>query len=295
MVQPGAAARLVRQRPAHGVLDEARLELVWRKLPQLLDAETVFLVVAVLVQGEAVDQRLGERAARALTEHRILAAQLHAAGEVVTRLAAARDAEIAGGDADDGTVLVVEHFGGREARIDLDAERLGLGTEIFGQVRERADEVAVVRHELGEEHVRQPQAAGSGEDHELVALNLGLQRAFRVLAPFGQQYVEAGRVDHGARQDVRADLGALLDDDDVDLLTLLGGDLFQPDRGGEAGRSCADDHDVEVHAFAFRQRHPLDPPNRAWARPTSRAKPARAHMLKMSLNPFQTRMASRLW
>ncbi len=48
-----------------------------------------------------------------------------------------------------------------------------------------------------------------------------------------------------------ADLGALFQDDDRNLLTLLGGELLQPDRGREPGRAAADDDDVELHGFAF--------------------------------------------
>ena len=63
------------------------------------------------------------------------------------RLAVAADAHVAGRDADDPAILV-EHFGRREAWIDLDAEFLGLAAEIARHIAERADEVAVVVHEL---------------------------------------------------------------------------------------------------------------------------------------------------
>ena len=47
---------------------------------------------------------------------------------------------------------------------------------------------------------------------------------------------------------MRADLGTLLHHDDVEI----GVELLQPDRGREAGRAGADDHDVEFHGFARR-------------------------------------------
>ena len=50
---------------------------------------------------------------------------------------------------------------------------------------------------------------------------------------------------------MRADLGALLQHDDGELLARLGGKLLQPDRGGEPRRSGADDDDVELHGFAL--------------------------------------------
>ena len=34
--------------------------------------------------------------------------------------------------------------------------------------------------------------------------------------------------------------------------SLLGGELLQPDRGGEARRAAADDHDVVLHRLALR-------------------------------------------
>ena len=169
-----------------------------------------------LVQAEALDHLLGERAARALGEDRVLGAQLHAAGEVGLGLAVLGDAHVAGGDADHLAVLD-QHFGGREARIDLDAERLGLAAEIAGDVAERADEIAVVVHELGHEQVGQPHAAGVSEKHELVVGDLGLERPVRVVAPFGQEPVEADGVDHRAGEDVGADLRAFLDHDHGDL------------------------------------------------------------------------------
>ena len=45
---------------------------------------------------------------------------------------------------------------------------------------------------------------------------------------------------------MRADFGALLHDDDAEI----GIELLQPDRGREARRPGADDHDVEFHGFA---------------------------------------------
>ena len=50
---------------------------------------------------------------------------------------------------------------------------------------------------------------------------------------------------------MRADLGALLQHDDGELLALLGGKLLQPDRRGEPGRSGADNDDVELHGLAL--------------------------------------------
>ena len=50
---------------------------------------------------------------------------------------------------------------------------------------------------------------------------------------------------------MRADLRALLQHDDGELIASLGGKLLQPDRGGEPGRSGADNDDVELHGLAL--------------------------------------------
>ena len=108
--------------------------LVRRDLPQLLQADAEFLRLAVLRQAEALDQHLGEAAARALGEQRVLAAQLHAAGEARFVVSVLADAHVAGGDAGDRVVLE-QHLGGGKARIDFNAERFGLAAPDSGRHR----------------------------------------------------------------------------------------------------------------------------------------------------------------
>jgi hypothetical protein len=67
------------------------------------------------------------------------------------------------------------------------------------------------------------------------------------LAPVGQQLLDRPRIDHRARQDVGADLRALLQDADRKVAPGLGGELLEADRGGEAGRAGANDNDVISH------------------------------------------------
>ena len=158
----------------------------------------------------------------------------------------AADAHVAGGDADHLAVLD-QHLGGREAGIDLDAELLGLAAEIAADVAERADEVAVVVHELGHEQVGHLHAAGVSQKQELVVGDLGLERPVGIVAPLRQQAVEADRVDHRAGEDVGADLRAFLDHDHGDVAARLRRALLEADRGGEPGRTRAHDDHVEVH------------------------------------------------
>ena len=66
MVQERAAAGGVVERPAERVLHQSRPVPRRVDLPQLLDADPVFLRIAPLVEPEARDQLFGERAARTL-------------------------------------------------------------------------------------------------------------------------------------------------------------------------------------------------------------------------------------
>src|SRR4051794_38374203 len=100
-----------------------------RNLPQLLEPDAELLRLAILGKTELRDQLLGERAARALGEQRVLGTQLHAARERVLVVAVFADAHVAGGDAGDFAARAVEHLGGRETWIDFNAKRLGLGGE----------------------------------------------------------------------------------------------------------------------------------------------------------------------
>ena len=159
------------------------------------------------------------------------------------------DAHVAGGDAAHRAFFIVQHFGRGEARIDLDAERLGLRRQPAADIAERADKAMMIVHQRRH---RDAPAAGSptrGHPVELVVLDLRLQRTIGVLAPIRNQFVERHRIDHRAGQNMRADFRALLHHDHRQI----GVELLQPDRSGEARRPGADDHDVEFHGFARRQ------------------------------------------
>jgi hypothetical protein len=67
-----------------------------------------------------------------------------------------------------------------------------------------------------------------------------------LFTPVRDEPIKPDRVDHRTREDMRADLGPLLDDDHRGL----GRQLLELDRCGEPGRSGADDHHVELHGLA---------------------------------------------
>ena len=164
--------------------------------------------------------------------------------------AVAGDAHVAGDHALDLAIRAEHHIGDGEAGIDLDAERLGLLGEPFGQGAEAADIAAVIAHQRRHEDVRHADAAGLPQIIEAVLGDLGLERRAQV-APIGQQAVERHGIDHRAGQDMGADLGALLQHHHRDVPVLLGGKLLQPNRGGEPRGSGADNDDVELHGLAF--------------------------------------------
>src|SRR5579883_1641399 len=89
-----------------------------------------------------------------------------------------------------------------------------------------------------------------GQYPKAILLDRSLDRR-ALLPPVRNQLVDRNRIDHRARQDMRADLRSLLDDADRDFVALLGRKLLQSDRGRQPGRPATDDHDVVFHALAI--------------------------------------------
>jgi hypothetical protein len=99
--------------------------------------------------------------------------------------------------------------------------------------------------------VRRARGALLGEEKEAVLAHRDVQRrAFRF--PVGEKLVQRARIHDRAGEDVRADLRALLDQADG---FRVGGELLEPDRGGETGGAAADDDHVVLHRFAAHARH----------------------------------------
>src|SRR5262249_54082247 len=137
-----------------------------------------------------------------------------------------------------------------EARIDLDTERFRLLGEPAAKAAEAPGIAAVIAHERRHGDIRHAEAAGFPEIIEALLGDLrGERRA--LLPPIWDEAVKPDRVDHRARQDMCADLRALLQDHDRQLLVLLDGELLESDRCGKACRSGADDDDVELHGLAL--------------------------------------------
>ena len=242
MIQPRAAVGAAVERPAGRVLDQPGLVLPGGDLPKLLDADGVGLRVAGRAQVEPLHHGLGQAAPAAFGEQGISGAQLHAGLVVGAGFARLGDAHVAGGDADDASVLL-QQLGGGEAWVDLNAQSFGLPAKPAAGIAEADDVVAFVVHLPGR---GQTDAARGGQVKEAVLLGLGVERR-AILPPVRQQLVQRPRLDHRAGEDVRPDLAALLHHADGGLR----GELFEPDRGREAGRACPYDHHVELHRLAL--------------------------------------------
>ena len=187
--------------------------------------------------------------ARAFAEQRVLRVQFHAELEVLGRLAVLADAQVAGRDAFDRAIVVVQHFGGRKAREDFDAERFGLLTQPARDVREADHVVAVVLEVIRQRPDRHALRAGFGQEQELVFGHVHRERRAFFL-PVRDQFGDRARVHHRARQDMRPDLRAFFQYAHADLDAFLRRQLLQADRRGQAGRAAADDHDVVFHRLA---------------------------------------------
>ena len=258
MIEKRAAAGRIVERPAEGVLDQTGLVLVRRDLPQLLEADAVFLRLAAGVETEARDQLLGQGAARALGEQGVLRAQLHAAGEAVLGLAVLADPHVAGGDTDDRAVLVVEHLGGREARIDFDPERFGLGGEPAADIAERDDEVAVVVHQRRHQEIRQPYRAGRPQQIEPVRRSPAVgsacpRRATRATAGRGRSGRSPRRTEYALPP--RSPSRPRPPD-------ASGDELLEPDRGGKpAGPAPTITTSNSIASRAGTSVSPMKPPD----------------------------------
>ena len=184
--------------------------------------------------------------------------QLHARLVVRPGRAVGTYAHIAGGHPLDRAVLVEQHLGGGEARIDLDTQCLGLAGEPAAELAEADDIVAAVAHLRRRRQAKRP---ALGEEQEAVLARLGVERR-PTLAPIGQQLVERAWLQHRAREDMGAHLGALLEDADAEFHIMLERQLLQPDRRRQPGRAGADDHHVVLHRVAFHGGLPILPKRR---------------------------------
>ena len=203
-----------------------------------------------VAQIETLHQFLAERTAHTLGEQGVFGMQLHAGRVIAGVLAIAAHAHIAGGHALDAAILVIEHFRGGEAGIDLDAQSLGLAGQPTADIAQRDDIHAVIGQERRHEELRHFGMAGLAQRQEMIAFHRRVERG-ALFFPIGDQLVQGFRIHHRARQDMGADFRAFLDHADRKLLAGFGSKLTYTNRGRQAGRAAAHDDDIKLHRFAF--------------------------------------------
>jgi hypothetical protein len=188
-------------------------------------------------------------AARTFGEDGVLGMQFHAQLEVLGGFAILADAQVSGGHALDGAIVVVEHLCRREARKNLDAQILCLLGHPAHHCTQADDVVAVVVEACRQEHVGRAGRAGLAGHQEDVAGDGLVQRCAEFL-PVRKKFVEGDRVHDGAGQRVRPRLGALLQHHDRNFGAFRCRQLLQANRGGQAAGTAADHDHVVFHCFA---------------------------------------------
>mmetsp|Transcript_108417 Transcript_108417/g.288559 ORF Transcript_108417/g.288559 Transcript_108417/m.288559 type:complete len:262 (-) Transcript_108417:137-922(-) len=222
-------------------------------LPHLLDAEPVVLRADALPEVEARHDVLAEGPPAALGEDGLLAQELHAGLEGVLALPVLADAHVPELDAAHGAVLSDDGLAGCEARVDLHAELLRLLPEPAAELPEGDHVVAMLaerRRQVDQEARNFHGALPVWQPVEGVAHDRSVEGGAPLL-PVRKELVERARLEDVPRQDVGADLRALLNDAHVQLLALRACYLLCSDCCTEACRASAHDDNVKLHLLAL--------------------------------------------
>ena len=186
------------------------------------------MLVAILVEAEPRDRRLGQRSARTFAQHDDLRHQIGAGLVVRFVRTVAGDALVADLHPDDAVAVPQQLLPG-EGGEDVDAGCFGLRGEPLGEVRERRDVLAViVQHRRRERGLDLPAV---GEEPERVAGDRRVEPAGDLFVR--EELVQGLRIDDGPGETVVPDLAALLDHHDRELDAGGGGQPAQQDRAGE--------------------------------------------------------------
>ena len=248
-VDEAPAELLAPQRIAQRVHDGARGLALRRNLPELLDAESVGLRRR-RVEPVPANERLGEVAPDPVGEDGDGGPDVDAGFEGALRPALLVEAAVAGPHPDH-PVALVQHLRPREPREHVDALRLGLLREPADEAVEGDDVVPVVPQGRRGDGGPEPRLRGQVVDAVLPHRRLDRRPP---LLPVRQQGVEAGRVEHRPRQHVGAALARLLEHRDGEgLASFLLLQAGEADGRRQAGRTAADDQDVDLEGFALHQ------------------------------------------
>ena len=246
MVNKRAAVGFAVQRPARAVHHQAGLMFFRRHFPNLFDAQAVSLRLAVLVELETFDDLFGKRTAATFGKQGLLRPKLHAGLETVGRLAVFTHAHIAGCNAFNRTVFVIQHFGGGEARIDFHAHIFCLLRQPAHDFAQADDIVAMIVEIRGNRQIER--FFLRQEQHFVLRYRARQRRAF--LFPVGNQLIQRNRINDRARQRMRARLRTLLHHANADFTPVFFGKLLEFDSGGQTRWACADNHDIVLHTVA---------------------------------------------
>src|SRR3984893_10119158 len=217
MIEERAAAGAIVERPAEGMLDEARPVQRGIDPPKLLQADAEFLRLAIVGEAELRDQLLGERTPRAFGDQSIFATKLDAPCKSALEASVAGDSHVSRSDAQNLPRLAIKDLGAREAGKDIDAQGLRFRPQKAHAIAERADVIAMIIHEARQDEIGQPERPRGAEHVEPVGGHFRLQRPISILAPSGEEFIETERIDDRAGQNMGAESGAFFDDNDRHL------------------------------------------------------------------------------
>src|SRR5450432_721378 len=111
VIEKAAAINAAVERPARGVLNEARLHPARRQLPQFLDSQTIGLRRLAGIQLVARDQLLGDAAAAALAVQGDLGVDFRSERKIRTALAVLLNTHVADANTRNSAARVEQRFG----------------------------------------------------------------------------------------------------------------------------------------------------------------------------------------
>src|SRR4029079_11973374 len=162
--------------------------------------------------------------------------------------AVASNPAITGTDAEDA-FADEEDLHSREAREHIDPGLRAARGQPLREAVQRDDEVPVIAKRGRDDRQRDP--AARAERVDAILRDVGLDwRACG--AEIGNELAQRTRVEHGAREHVRAGLARLLQQGKRQWFAAVGVlQVGETERGREAGRATTDDQDVNVQGLTF--------------------------------------------
>ena len=179
VIQERAAGRAGGERPPERVLNEPRLELVGRNLPQLLQADSVFLRPARRIELVPGDRLFGQRSSCAFGEQDVLPLSSIPRVKLAFGWPSRPTPMSPVATPTTSPLSPNKKLGRRETRINLDAKAFRARPQPARERAKRTDKIAMVVHQPRHRPVRQFHSAGRGHEIEVVFAHLRLKRAFR--------------------------------------------------------------------------------------------------------------------